>query len=103
MKTATQWRERTKPQRRAQLRARHEALRDLKEMEIQFDFLRPCETTFNPLIGGWRKSRTTYSLMTRSVDAMYVMSLAGYKSVRVVQLSTGHFYYLRTINNGVDV
>ena len=87
MQTATQWRERTKPQRRAQLRARHEALRDLKEMEIQFDFLRPCETTFNPLIGGW----------------MYVMSLAGYKSVRVVQLSTGHFYYLRTINHGVDV
>ena len=56
MQTATQWRERTKPQRRAQLRARHEALRDLKEMEIQFDFLRPCETTFNPLIGGWDES-----------------------------------------------
>lgn len=101
MKTITQWRERTKPKKRAQIRARHEALRDLKKMGIEFSFLRPCETTFNPSIGGWRKSRTTYSLMTSSVKAMYIMSLEGCKSVRVVQLSTGHFYYLRTIKSDI--
>lgn len=96
--TIQEWRERTKPQRRAQLAARHRALADLREMKVEFDFLRPCESTFDPSTGGWRKVQTSYHLMTRSVEVMYVKTLGEGKSVRAIQLSTGHLYYLRTFN-----
>lgn len=94
--TIKEWRERTKPQRRAQLLARHQALADLKEMEVDLDFLRPCESTFDPTKGGWRLVRTSYDKTTRSVKAMYVKTLGEGESIRAVELTSGHFYYLRT-------
>lgn len=96
MAILTKQRNSSKQRTRAKMKARNQAIKDLKELHYEFSFLRPCETTFDPLKGGWRKSRTSFRLITRSINAMYVMSLGNCKSVRVIELSTGDFYYLRT-------
>ena len=91
----------TKPTERVQLnreklRARNHAIVDMKNLGYEFDFLRPCETSFNPKADGWIESKTTFYSMTRSVDALYIRAIGESISVRVIELSTGHFYYLKS-------
>lgn len=94
-----QWRERTRHARRAKMKARNQAIADLKKFGYEFDYLRPCPSSFDGKSKGWRKSKTTFHLMTRSVLDMYIFSFGDKTSMRAIQLSTGDFYFLRTYKN----
>lgn len=97
-RTIQERRERTRKANHAKYKARNQALADLKEFGVRFDFLRPCPSNFDPSIN-WRKSRTTWNYMTRSVMAMYTRTVGPGLSERVIELSTGDYYYLRTFKN----
>ena len=94
--TIKEWRELTVRIRRAKMKARNAALNDLKKLEIKFDFLRPCPSDFSVEGNGWEKSRTSFGMFTRSIVAMYVRKTSEETSERVIKLTTGHFYMLRT-------
>lgn len=97
--TLQQWRERTRPARQAKYKARNQALVDLRDFGVEFDYFRPCPTDFDPTAKGWRKSLTTWDRMTRSVLVMYTRTVGPGLSERVIQLTTGDYYYLRTSKN----
>jgi hypothetical protein len=88
--TIQQWREANCQAHRAKIRAKNQAIKDLKEVGIEFDYLKPCPS--DDYADGWERSRTTWNLMTGSIEAMY------YKggNPRVIELVTGHLYFLMT-------
>lgn len=69
------------------------ALAELKKLCYVFDYAVPfIKENINP--EEWRKSKTTFNLITENISAMYVKTYPG-RMDRVIKLVNGKFYMLK--------